>query len=95
MLGHELVAQDHELVAAEASDGVARAEGVAQPLRQCHQQAVAHAVAEAVVHDLEVVDIKNSTATGRLLRRRRASASSSRSSNSVRLGSPVNGSWVA
>ena len=57
VLGHELVAQDHELVAAEAGDGVARAKRIAQPLRQRHQQAVAGAVAEAVVHDLEVVDV--------------------------------------
>ena len=38
---------------------------------------------------------RNSTATRRLWRRARASAPSSRSSSSVRLGRPVSGSWVA
>ena len=65
-LGHELggllaghvVAQDGELVAAEAGDDVGRAHGRAQPVGHRDQQPVAGGVAEAVVHHLEAVEVE-------------------------------------
>jgi hypothetical protein len=55
LLAVELVAQDHELVAAEARDGVARPQHPLQARRERRQELVAGLVAEAVVDDLEVV----------------------------------------
>ena len=65
-LGHELggllaghvVAQDRELVAAEAGHHVVRAHGRAQPVGHRHQQSVAGGVAQAVVHHLEAVEVE-------------------------------------
>ncbi len=54
----EVLAQDHELVAAEAGHGVAGAQGHGQALGDAHQQPVAQAVAEAVVDHLEVVEVE-------------------------------------
>ena len=52
------VLRDHdELVAAEAAHGVGRAQAVAQPLRDLHEQAIAGVVAEAVVDDLHPVEV--------------------------------------
>ena len=48
---------DDELVAAEAGEQRAVADGAADPLRQHRQQPVADAVAEAVVDRLEVVEV--------------------------------------
>ena len=54
----EAVDQDPELVAAEAGDGVARAQVGAQPRRHRPQQLVAGVVAEAVVDQLEAVEVE-------------------------------------
>ena len=49
--------QDGELVAAEAGDDVARSQDAAQPLGHAAEEAIAGAVAERVVDDLEVVEV--------------------------------------
>ena len=54
----EPVDQDPELVAAEAGDDVAGAQVGAQPRRDGAQQGVAGVVAEAVVDQLEVVEVE-------------------------------------
>ena len=54
----ETVDQDPELVAAEAGDDVAGAQVGAQPRRDGAQQGVAGVVAEAVVDELEVVEVE-------------------------------------
>ena len=54
----EAVDQDAELVAAEAGDDVAGAQVGAQPRRHRAQQLVAGVVAEAVVDQLEVVEVE-------------------------------------
>ncbi len=54
----EAVDQDPELVAAEAGDDVAGAQVRAQPRRDGAQQGVAGVVAEAVVDQLEVVEVE-------------------------------------
>ena len=54
----EAVDQDPELVAAEAGDDVAGAQVGAQPRRDRAQQGVAGVVAEAVVDQLEVVEVE-------------------------------------
>ena len=58
LLAGDVVAQDGELVAAEAGDDVGRAHGRAQPVGHRDQQAVAGGVAEAVVHHLEPVEVE-------------------------------------
>ena len=50
--------QDRELVAAQARDEVGRAQHRLQPARQVHQQLVAGLVAEAVVDQLEAVEVE-------------------------------------
>jgi hypothetical protein len=52
-----VVEDHHELVAAQARHRVALAQHRAQPLGHALQQLVAHAVAEAVVDELEVVQV--------------------------------------
>ena len=54
----EAVDQDPELVAAEAGDDVAGAQVGAQARRHRPQQGVAGVVAEAVVDQLEVVEVE-------------------------------------
>ena len=54
----EADAEDGELVAAEAGDEVGVAHGGLEPLRDLDQQAVAGLVPEAVVDDLEVVEVE-------------------------------------
>ena len=54
----DVLADDDELVAAEAGDEVARAHGRAQPARDLDEQLVAGRVAEGVVDDLEVVQVE-------------------------------------
>ncbi len=53
-----LLEQHDELIAAKARDRVTRAQGALQPRRDPHQQLVAGAMAEAVVDELEVVDVQ-------------------------------------
>ena len=52
------VEDDPELVAAEARDGVARSERADQPLTDGDQQAVADGVPDALVDDLEPVQVE-------------------------------------
>ena len=54
----EVVADDAELVAAEARDRVARAQHLGEPPGQQAQQLVAGAVAERVVDELEAVEVE-------------------------------------
>src|SRR5208283_1530964 len=51
------LAQHHELVSAEAPDGVLCADGAPQPLRYGSQELVPHRVSEVVVDVLETVDV--------------------------------------
>ena len=53
----EVFAQDHELVAREAGQGVAGTKGERQPVGDGHQQLVAGAVPVQIVHELEPVEI--------------------------------------
>ena len=53
----QVLADDHELVAAGAADGVGRAHGPADALGHLDEQAVAAVVAVAVVHGLERVEV--------------------------------------
>jgi hypothetical protein len=56
-LAADVLADDQELVAAETSEGVGRSEHSGQTLGHGHQQLVARAVAEGVVHQLEPLQI--------------------------------------
>ena len=56
-LALESLAKHHELVGAEAGDGVGRPKDIADALGQLDEEIVAGAVAEAVVHVLEAVDV--------------------------------------
>ena len=77
--------EDRELVAAQARDGVARAQRVAQPLAGDLQQPVTGGVAERVVDPLEVVEVEERDHRGLPP----ASVSAMRRSNSGRFGRPV------
>ena len=70
----EAVDEDAELVAAEAGDDVAGAQVGAQPRRDRAQQLVAGVVAEAVVDQLEVVEVEEEDPDRRAGDGRRASA---------------------
>ena len=50
--------EDGELVAAEPGDGVLRPQADGQPLAEADEQLIARAVSEAVVDDLEAVEIE-------------------------------------
>ena len=54
----DAVEQHRELVAAEAGDGVRRADGRLEPARDRDQQPVSHVVAERVVDELEAVEVE-------------------------------------
>ena len=54
----DVVAQDGELVAAETGQGVARPHDAAQPVGHGAQDLVADVVAEAVVDELEAVEVE-------------------------------------
>ena len=61
--GRRSVLEQHrELVAAEAGGGVAGAQAAPEPVGHDAEQLVAGAVAEAVVHGLEVVEVDEGTA---------------------------------
>jgi hypothetical protein len=64
--------QDEELVAAVASHDIRSPRGRPEPLGHCHQQLVAGLVPEAVVHDLEVVEVHVQHRDGAALRPRGA-----------------------
>ena len=90
----EAVDEDPELVAAEAGDDVARAQVRPAAAARRPQQLVAGVVAEAVVDQLEVVEVEEEdpdrrAGDGRRARARRPSESTKLS----RLGRPVSESW--
>ena len=58
----DVVADDGELVAAEPRQAIARAQDPREAARRGREQLVAGLVAEAVVHDLEVVDVEQDEA---------------------------------
>ena len=55
----DLVADDGELVAADAGDGVPRPHRIAEALRDGDQQQVAREMAERVVDELDVIEIEH------------------------------------
>ena len=88
--------QHHELVAAHPGHQVTvTAQVGAQALGDGPQQRVAGVVAQGVVDGLEVVQVQVADPDRVVRGRRRSRAASSRSKNSVRLGSPVSGSCMA
>ncbi len=96
LLAGHVVAEDRELVAAEAGDDVVRAHGRAQPVGHGHEQAVAGRVTEAVVHHLEAVEVEEQHRDAlAVAARRRASSRPRRSTNCSRFGRPVSGSCTA
>ena len=89
----EAVAHDHELVAAEAAERLARAQQVPEPLGHLLQHEVADGVALGVVDDLEPVEVDEQHRDAPAPRRRPgASASWMRRDSSARLGRSVSGS---
>ena len=64
---------DHEFVAAQAHDGVGRADALAHPFGDGFQQFVAGVVAEAVVDEFEIVEIDEQppSPSDRIVERRR------------------------
>ena len=66
-LAEEVFAEHDELVSAEAGDGVARSHRGGEPLGHQDQQPVALVVAEAVVDDLELVDVDEQDGQGAAL----------------------------
>jgi len=61
----QVLEQHGELVAAEAGDGVGRADAGAEPAGDGDEELVADLVAEAVVDDLEPVEVEEEDADGR------------------------------
>ena len=96
VLVDEVLAQHHELVAAEPGDRVTGRSGGAQSRRQLAQQQVADVVPAGVVDELEVIEIEEqhrdpgSGPAGRGRARARAGPGTS-----DRFGRPVSGSWLA
>ena len=90
----EVADQDEELVAALAGDQVAGPRHRPEPLGHLAQELVAGGVAEAVVHELEVVEVDEEHGRARARSGARGPATSSRCSlNIARFGRPVSGSW--
>ncbi len=86
--------QDEELVAALAGDDVLVADDVPDPCRHLDQQVVADGVAEAVVDELEAVQVDEADGDVACRRARPARRATSRCSwNSSRFGSAVSESW--
>ena len=57
LLAAQVLAEHDELVAAEPRDGVLAADGLAEPAAHRDQELVAGLVTEAVVHELEAVEV--------------------------------------
>ncbi len=92
----DVLAHDHELVAAEPGDGVGRADRAHEPSRDLEQQLVADDVTETVVHELEAVEVEEEHGDVAVpVRSARASESASRSTRSNRLGRCVRSSCSA
>ena len=62
-----VLADDHELVAGEAADRVARPDGLVEPARRRADHLVAGDLAERVVHELHAVEIDEEDAGGAVL----------------------------
>ena len=92
----DVLAEDHELVAAEARRGVAGAQHVLEPPRDVDEQLVAGPVAERVVDDLEAVEVaeQHGQRAGVAAQRGSAPARGGRGT-APRLGSPVSASCSA
>ncbi len=95
-LGAELLAEDQELVAAEARDGVAGAQDRLQSPRELDEERVAGVVAQAVVDRLEAVEVEEHQREAR----RPASAARDRDVQAVEQEHAVrqlasSGSWTA
>ena len=84
-----LVADDRELVAADARDGVARAQRAGQAAGDGDQQQVALEVAERLVHQLEAVEVDHAGGDQALRAARAADRRAQAIEQSVRLGRPV------
>ena len=82
----EVLEQDRELVAAEARDGVGRARRGADALGRQPDQLIAAEVPEAVVDELEVVEVDHQHADRPAAALQRGAGARS---NSARLGTPV------
>ena len=94
----DVVEQERELVAAQPGDGVVRAERTFQAACDRLEQLVAAGVAEAVVDDLEAVEVEEQHRGAALAgwwRWARRIDWSRRSTNRTRLGRPVSASWSA
>ncbi len=89
----DVVADDRELVAAEAGEPVAGAQHPAETPGRGGEQLVAGFVAETVVHDLEVVDVEQHESDPRTVLAGTTSACCSHSTSITRFGSSVSGSW--
>ena len=63
----DVAAHDRELVAAEAREPVAGAQHAVEAARRSREQLVAGLVAEAVVHDLEVIEVEEHEADARVV----------------------------
>ena len=87
-----VVAHDCELVAAEARELVAAAQHALDALRDDCQELVAGRVTEAVVHDLEVVDVEQDQADAVFDIDLRRARPASHSTSITRFGSSVSGS---
>ena len=91
----EVVAEHHELVAAEARDDVAGPDRVPEPLRDGHDELVAERVPEAVVDELEVVEVDEQHRDHAVPLPPARAPCATRSVKLDRLGSPVIASCAA
>ena len=91
----EVLADHDELVAAESRHGVLAADGVGEAAAHRDEQLVARVVTEAVVDDLEAVEVEEEHRDHGVPSPSRASAASSRSTASARLGRSVSVSCSA
>jgi hypothetical protein len=87
--------QNREVITTEARRGVAGAQDVFQSAGDGLQKAVAGLVAEAVIDDLEAVDIEEDDADPFFVTLRPFQAVVSRSMKRARFGRSVSGSWKA
>src|SRR5262249_37471083 len=62
----DILEEHHELITAEAGDGVSGPEEGFEPLRERREQLIADRMAEAVVDDLEAVDVEEQDGEGKV-----------------------------
>ena len=84
--------REEELVSAGAGQQVPVALERLEPARDRHQQLVADRMAEAVVHELEVVEVEAEQADRAIRPARLLDGGGTLSESCARLGSPV--SWI-